>query len=951
MRRAATVRHFVVVVAMVLVSSTQLLGALPTRAAKADRPPAAAPPVTPSSAAPTSPGVLAIDLADYGGCAIRAQGTLACWGDDTYDQASPPPGSYRDVATGTRHSCAIKSDRTLTCWGGDGENPDPPPSGTWAAIDAALRYTCAISTAGALDCWGSDYYGQASPPPGTFTAVSTAERYGCAVRTDASVVCWGDDGGTGVLSYPTTGAYQDVAVGRFHACAVKTDGTATCWGSGTPEELTTSLDDLVSIEAGWGFTCGIRTTGALACWGRDDSDQSSPPSGKVLALTATEGAACAIGIDGWTRCWGHGTGNIQLPPGFTPSISAGWYHTCALRSDGTIQCWGDDEAGVSTPPPGAFTMVSAGQAYSCAVSMTGALSCWGDDREGLGLLPGGTFRSVSVGGNHACAIRSDRSLTCWGFNADGQASPPPGEYRAVSAGFRHTCAILITGERACWGSDEAGQVGSQTGSAGSIAAGGWHTCSEWGGGVTCWGYDGDDQASAPAFAVAELTAGFEHTCGQRGDGTIHCWGYGGDGQTSPPGGSFAAVSAGGWHGCAVKASGAPTCWGWNYYNQAMPVAPAATTYVPIAPVRLLDSRSGNGLSGRFKANVARTFQITGRAGIPANAVAVTGNLTVVGQSKAGYASLTPTATNAPRTSTINFPLHDTRANNVTGSLGSGGKVSAVFKAPSGATTDLLLDVTGFFVPTETGATYGSVGPVRLLDTRSGNGLSGAFQANTPRTWSVAGRSSVPAAAIAVTGNLTVTGQTAGGYVSLGPVATATPATSTINFPLGDTRANGTTVKLSPTGTLSAVYKGPAGSRAHLLFDVTGYYLADLSGARFYPLRPDRLLDTRLDIGLEGAMVAATPRALETAARVGVADDATAVTGNLTVVGQTKGGYVSMTTVPTASPTTSTLNFPVGDVRANGVTGPLAGNGTVGLVYVSSSGAKSGLLLDITGYFR
>ena len=49
------------------------------------------------------------------------------------------------------------------------------------------------------------------------------------------------------------------------------------------------------------------------------------------------------------------------------------------------------------------------------------------------------------------------------------------------------------------------------------------------------------------------------------------------------------------------------------------------------------------------------------------------------------------------------------------------------------------------------------------------------------------------------------------------------------------------------------------------------------------------------------MVAATPRALESAARVGVAEDATAVTGNLTVVGQTKGGYVSMTTAPTARP--------------------------------------------------
>ena len=633
------------------------------------------------------------------------------------------------------------------------------------------------------------------------------------------------------------------------------------------------------------------------------------------------------------------------------SISSGWFHTCALRTDQTIACWGDDEGGVSTPPPGTYTMVSAGQSFSCAVATSGELACWGIDREGLGSVPTGTFQSVSVGGNHACAIRPDASLTCWGSDAHGQAGPPEGEYRAVSAGFRHTCALLVTGDRLCWGSDEAGQATLLAGFADSIAAGGFHTCYELGGSASCQGYYGDQLAPDPTGLVTHLTSGFDHTCGLSPTSTIRCWGDGGDGQTAPPAGAFAAVSAGGWHGCALKATGIPVCWGWNYYNQAQPIPPSATTYVSIDPVRLLDSRVGNGVSGRFRSNIARSFQITGRAGIPADAVAITGNLTVVGQTKAGYASLTPGATNTPRTSNLNFPVRDTRANNATAILGSGGKLAAVYKAPSGATTDLLLDVTGYFVPADSGATFGSIGPVRLLDTRSGNGLSGPFAANAARTWTIAGRSGVPATAVAVTGNLTVTGQTAGGYVSLGPVPTTHPATSTINFPVGDTRANGLTVKLSAAGTLSAVYKGPTGSRTHLVFDVTGYYLADLSGARFYPLRPDRLLDTRFGVGLDGKLTAKVPETLVSAARVGVAEDATAVTGNLTVIGQTKGGYVSMTTVPTASPSTSTLNFPVGDVRANGVTGPLAGDGTVALVYASSSGARTGLLLDITGYFR
>jgi hypothetical protein len=58
----------------------------------------------------------------------------------------------------------------------------------------------------------------------------------------------------------------------------------------------------------------------------------------------------------------------------------------------------------------------------------------------------------------------------------------------------------------------------------------------------------------------------------------------------------------------------------------------------------------------------------------------------------------------------------------------------------------------------------------------------------------------------------------------------------------------------------------------------------------------------------------------------------------------------MTQTATNNPATSTLNFPLGDTRANGVTGPLSGPGNVGLVY-KTSGGLTHLILDITGYFR
>ncbi len=80
-------------------------------------------------------------------------------------------------------------------------------------------------------------------------------------------------------------------------------------------------------------------------------------------------------------------------------------------------------------------------------------------------------------------------------------------------------------------------------------------------------------------------------------------------------------------------------------------------------------------------------------------------------------------------------------------------------------------------------------------------------------------------ATAVTGNLTVTGQTSSGYLFMGPVAANNPTSSTLNFPRGDDRANGVTVAIGPGGTLSVTFVAPApGPIAQVIFDVTGYFV-------------------------------------------------------------------------------------------------------------------------------
>ena len=125
---------------------------------------------------------------------------------------------------------------------------------------------------------------------------------------------------------------------------------------------------------------------------------------------------------------------------------------------------------------------------------------------------------------------------------------------------------------------------------------------------------------------------------------------------------------------------------------------SGATYHALTPARILDTRDGTGLSGLFSSYVARTFQVTNRGGVPTNATAVTGNLTVTQQTALGYLYIGPNATNDPTSSTLNFPLADNRANGVTVALGGGGTLSVTYVAVPGATAQVIFDVTGYFVP-------------------------------------------------------------------------------------------------------------------------------------------------------------------------------------------------------------------------------------------------------------
>ena len=181
-----------------------------------------------------------------------------------------------------------------------------------------------------------------------------------------------------------------------------------------------------------------------------------------------------------------------------------------------------------------------------------------------------------------------------------------------------------------------------------------------------------------------------------------------------------------------------------------------------------------------------------------------------------------------------------------------------------------------------------------------------------------------------------------------------PTTSTLYFTRGDDRANAVYVALGNGGTLSITYVAYVpGGTAQVIFDVTGYYSPDPSGAMFIPLMPGRILDTRDGTGgLSGALASRSAQTFSvTRAGTGVPSNATAVTGNLTVTQQNSRGFMYIGPVAMNNPTSSNLNFPMNDNRANAVTVALGAGGTLSITYAATAPTLSAqAIFDVTGYF-
>jgi alpha-tubulin suppressor-like RCC1 family protein len=596
-------------------------------------------------------------------CALQPTGTVLCWGNNSSGQlgggqldegldkstaaavAKATVNGLTDaiaLSAGDFHTCAVKADRSVACWGNNNFGQLGNSSITLAlsptavngltdavAVSAGSYHTCALQSLGSVACWGNNSSGQLgngtttqSVSPVTVigltdaVAISTGNAHTCALKADRTMVCWGsnfrgqlgnDPNVNNTIGFQTTasqviGLTDAVALsaGTYHTCAVKANGSAACWGSNSTGELgdgttitrgspaaVTGLTDAVSISAGGigggegtydlARTCALKADGSVACWGDKgfDNNGNAPIQNQLTPAI----------VAGLTN---------------TAALSAGGQHNCALKTDGAIACWGDDFYGqlgdgsiggiqtnlIAVTGLTDAKVVSASRVYhSCAVKTSGAVVCWGLNSSGQ-LGDGTTVSrtitatvtgltdavSVVTGDVHSCAIRASGSVVCWGNSnfaqlGDGNVTSPSqsipvavvGITDAVelTAGNSHTCARRAGGAVLCWGNNSQGQAGVAVGAIQSVPV-----------------------AVAGLTDAVDISAGTFHTCARKIDDSVICWGNNASGQlgdgttatraiTAPVAGLTDAVelSAGSAHNCARRTSGAVVCWGNNSNGQ------------------------------------------------------------------------------------------------------------------------------------------------------------------------------------------------------------------------------------------------------------------------------------------------------------------------------------------------------------------------------------------------
>ena len=338
---------------------------------------------------------------------------MTCAAPLTCSAANVCQGCVTALALGDNHGCALEANGTIWCWGnndngqlGDGTTTTRP-----AAVQVVDDHGIAITT---------------------FVAVTAGANHTCGLEANGVALCWGDgtDGQLGVgtnlavNSVPAAVGIQpigSIAAGGHHTCASIGSGGGMsaslvwCWGANDAGQLASpsntsgknmpvaAVDKAgvqllgTTLTGGLSHTCILRTDGTTWCWG---SDTMGELGDGATAASSPPVQVAAIGTH-------------------ARALAAGSHFTCVLLDDGTVDCFGQNDHAQSGQPDGMpvavatsvglvdATSVAVGATLGCA-RLTGAtLDCWGNDAPVAAVKTSVAVGAIAVGANDRCTARAD----------------------------------------------------------------------------------------------------------------------------------------------------------------------------------------------------------------------------------------------------------------------------------------------------------------------------------------------------------------------------------------------------------------------------------------------------------------------------------------------------------------------------------------------------------------
>ena len=259
-------------------------------------------------------------------CAVLQDGTVQCWGDNSSGQLGgrsptdstlpltvPVPVAVAgltgatSVSAGDDTTCAKRADGSVWCWGvntygqlGDGTTTDSAVpvavSGLTDAADVCVGgyHSCAKLTNGTVQCWGANYVGQ----------------LGNGTRTD--------DGSAVPVAVGGLGNVAAISCGYEHNCALLGDGSIQCWGAdgggfGANEGFGALGNPSATLDCKWPTTAPSSVPGQTVSYETGCSPTATPVSGitNAVAVSAGHFSSCAVLSDGSASCWGwNATGQL-----------------------------------------------------------------------------------------------------------------------------------------------------------------------------------------------------------------------------------------------------------------------------------------------------------------------------------------------------------------------------------------------------------------------------------------------------------------------------------------------------------------------------------------------------------------------------------------------------------------------------------------------------------------